>query len=64
MNFSVFRNIALNLHAKGPAAVIIALIAAVAVVSVFGTEGEGRSGMLLLWFVGAAVVAAMGSHAR
>jgi hypothetical protein len=59
MNF--LANIALNLRATGPAAVMITWLIAVAVLGVFGSDHLAGKGMTLLAFFGGAVMIGLAS---
>ena len=55
-------NIAVNLHATGPAAVLVAWIACVTLLGLFGTGPLAKAAIGILSVVGGVLVAALGSQ--
>ena len=57
----LLRNVAINIKATGPAAVMIAWIAAVAALGIFGSPELGKSAMYALYFAGGPILTSLAS---
>jgi hypothetical protein len=56
-----FKNLIVNLHAAGPAAVICVWLICTASIAVFGSGAIAESGMRLMFFAGGALMVVMGA---
>jgi hypothetical protein len=58
------KNLVVNLHATGPAAVLVAWVIAVAAVGIFGTGTISLVALLCLWSTGGLLIVALGSRTK
>jgi hypothetical protein len=63
-NLEFLRNIAINLRATGPAAVIIAWIIGIALVGVFGQGEVASKALSALSFAGPMIIIILGQNVR